>query len=71
MSCLLHASEHTYAMIRISLYPAMMSYCSYFLKHALRSMWHKLNRARAVKTFSEDFDELIHRASAPAGIPAT
>lgn len=36
MSCLLHASENTYAMIRIFLYPALSSYCSYFLKHMLQ-----------------------------------
>lgn len=43
-----------------------------FLKtHTLRSTWQELHRAKAVKTFSEDFDELIPRVSALTGISAT
>lgn len=71
MSCLLHASELTYAKTRISLYPAMMSYCSYFQNICSEVHMAQTPQCKGIKTHSEDFDEPTHRVSVLTGTSST
>lgn len=55
LNVFLRCHAKTYAMIKISLYSAMRSYCSYFLKLMLQEPCGTKARPRAAKTFSEGF----------------